>query len=264
MADSSAGEVRVDMRPGPAGGRIAHVTLDQERRLNCLSSPLMDRFVEALEKLGADGELRCAVVTGAGPKAFVGGADVRELAELTPETARVYIRRVQRCCAAVRALPVPALARVNGWCLGAGLELAAACDLRIASDDAMFGMPEVRVGLPSVVEAALLPRLVGWGKARELVYLAKNYTAAEALEMRLVERVVPKAELDGAVAEWADAIGRAGPRAIRLQKALVAKWEQLDLKSAVEAGVDSLAAACATDEPRRMLAPLLARRGGRT
>ncbi len=259
---TSGGEVRAALRPGPDGGRVAQVTIDQERRLNCLSSPLMDRFVAEMEALAGDAELRCAIVTGAGGKAFVGGADVRELAALTPQTARVYIRRVQRCCAAVRALPVPVLARVNGWCLGAGLELAAACDLRIASDDAMFGMPEVRVGLPSVVEAALLPRLVGWGKAREMVYLAKNYTAAEALEMGLVERVVPKAGLDAAAAEWADAIARAGPRAIRLQKALVAKWEQLDLKSAVEAGVDSIASAYATDEPARMIAPLLKKMGG--
>jgi enoyl-CoA hydratase/carnithine racemase len=256
-------EVRIDLRPGPDGGRIALVTFDQERRLNCMSSPLMERFVAALETLAKDDELRCAVVTGAGDKAFVGGADLRELAALTPETARLFIRKVQRCCAAVRALPVPVIARVNGWCLGAGLELAAACDLRIASDDAMFGMPEVRVGLPSVVEAALLPRLIGWGKARELVYLAKNYTAAEAREMGLVERVVAKAGLDAAVAEWADAIARAGPRAIRLQKALVAKWEQLDLKSAVEAGVDSIASAYATDEPRRIIEPMLARMGGK-
>jgi enoyl-CoA hydratase/carnithine racemase len=260
----SEGDVRIELRPGPEGGRIATVIFDQERRLNCMSSPVMERFVGALETLAGDDELRCAVVTGAGSKAFIGGADVRELAALTPETARLFIRRVQRCCAAVRALPVPVLARVNGWCLGAGLELAAACDLRIASDDAMFGMPEVRVGLPSVVEAALLPQLVGWGKARELVYLAKNYTAAEALEMGLVERVVAKAGLDEAVGEWADTIARAGPRAIRLQKALVAKWEQLDLRSAVEAGVDSIASAYATDEPRRMIEPLLARIGGKS
>ena len=259
---TEAGEVRVALRPGPDGGRIAQVTFDQERRLNCMSSPLMERFVAALEKLADDDELRCAIVTGAGEKAFVGGADLRELVELTPATARQFIRRVQRCCGAVRALPVPVLARVNGWCLGAGLELAAACDLRIAAGDAMFGMPEVRVGLPSVVEAALLPRLVGWGKAREMVYLAKNYTASEALEMGLVERVVARPELDAAVGEWADMIARAGPRAIRLQKALIAKWEQLDLKSAVEAGVDSIANAYASDEPARMIAPLLARMGG--
>lgn len=259
---SEAFDVRVDWRPGPEGGRIATVTIDQERRLNCLSSPLMDRFIAALEALAGADDLRVAVITGAGPKAFVGGADLRELAALTPQTARVYIRRVQRCCAAVRALPVPAIARVNGWCLGAGLELAAACDLRIAAEHAMFGMPEVKVGVPSVVEAALLPRLVGWGKAREMVYLAKNYSAAEALAMGLVERVAPSDALDAAVDEWADMIASAGPRAIRLQKALIAKWEQLDLRSAIEAGVDSIANAYASDEPARRIAPLLEKRRG--
>lgn len=259
----SEADVRVSFRPGPEGGRVALVTLDEERRLNCMSSPLMERFVAALEMLAADDELRCAVVTGAGARAFVGGADLAELATLTPETARRFIRRVQRCCAAVRALPVPVIARVNGWCLGAGLELAAACDLRIARADAMFGMPEVRIGVPSVVEAALLPRLVGWGKAREMVYLARNYTAPEALEMGLVERVAATNALDAAVDDWADLIARAGPRAIRLQKALVAKWEQLDLRSAVEAGVDSIASAYAGDEPARLIAPLLKRKAGK-
>src|SRR5690606_12067295 len=119
---------------------------------------------------------------------------------------------------------------------------------------AMFGMPEVKVGVPSVVEAALLPRLVGWGKAREL---AKNYSAAEALAMGLVERVAPSDALDAAVDEWVDMIASAGPRAIRLQKALIAKWEQLDLRSAIEAGVDSIANAYASDEPARRIAPLL-------
>lgn len=255
-------DVRVEVRAAPEGGRIAVVTIDQARRLNCMSSPLMDRFIAEMEKLADDDDLRAAIVTGAGDKAFVGGADVRELAALTPATARLFIRRVQRCCAAVRALPVPVIARINGWCLGAGLELAAACDLRIAAEHAMFGMPEVKVGVPSVVEAALLPRLVGWGKAREMVYLAKNYSAAEALAMGLVERVAPSDALDAAVDEWADMIASAGPRAIRLQKALIAKWEQLDLRSAIEAGVDSIANAYASDEPARRIAPLLEKRRG--
>ena len=126
----------------------------------------------------------------------------------------------------------------------------------------MFGMPEVRVGLPSVVEAALLPRLVGWGKARELVYLGRNYDAKEAEAMGLVERVTTQSGLDTAVQEWVRDILAAGPRAIRLQKALVAEWERLALDQAIRAGVDAIAAAYETDEPARMTAPFLKRKGG--
>ena len=98
------------------------------------------------------------ILTGAGERAFVGGADINELAHLDRDSAREFITLVHRCCDGFRRLPVPVIARIDGYALGAGLELAAACDLRVASDRSMFGMPEVRVGIPSVVEAALLPR----------------------------------------------------------------------------------------------------------
>src|SRR6185312_4687647 len=110
--------------------------------------------------------------------------------------ARCFITRVHRCCSVLRHLPVPVLARLNGFALGAGLELAAACDLRIAADTAKVGMPEVKLGMPSVIEAALLPMLVGWGRARELMLLGEIHSAAAAATWGLIERVVPEAELD--------------------------------------------------------------------
>ena len=126
--------------------------------------------------------------------------------------------------------------------------------------NASFGMPEVKVGLPSVVEAALLPRLVGWGKAAELVYLARTYDAEAAREMGLVERVVAPEALDGAVEEWLGDILAAGPRAIRLQKALLTRWESEPLGQAIEAGIDSLASAFESDEPERLIRPFLDRK----
>ena len=252
--------VHVDIETRSDGGRIATVIYDNRYKLNCLPSPLLTEFVATFERLAADDDLRAVVLTGAGDKAFIGGADINELSDLTPETARAFISKVQAACGAVRALPVPVVARIRGYCLGAGLEIAAACDLRIADDSAVFGMPEVRVGLPSVVEAALLPQLVGWGKAREMVYLALNYSAAEAAQMGLVERLVAPAELDAAVAEWVDHIASAGPLAIRAQKALIAKWEALPLADAIQAGIDSLADSYHTDEPRRMMQPFFDRK----
>src|SRR5439155_1086231 len=125
-----------------------------------------DSAVKALE---VDPELRLVIVTGAGERAFVGGADINELAALDTDSAREFITLVHRCCDGFHRLPVPVIARIDGYALGAGLELAAACDLRVASNRAVFGMPEVRVGIPSVVEAALLPQLIGYGRARRLL-----------------------------------------------------------------------------------------------
>jgi len=155
---------------------------------------------------------------------------------------------------------VPVLARIQGFTLGAGLELVAACDLRIAAASARFGMPEVRLGIPSVVEAALLPGLVGWGRTRQLLLLGEVYEADEAARWGLLERVVPDEELDAAVDEWLDALLLATPRAIRLQKALIRKWEDLPVSDAIRAGIDAFASAYETDEPARAMAAFRAER----
>jgi enoyl-CoA hydratase/carnithine racemase len=160
----------------------------------------------------------------------------------------------------VRAIPVPVIARVNGYCLGAGLEVAAGCDLRVASTRAMFGMPEVKVGMPSVIEAALLPRLVGVGRTAELVLLGENIDAARALAIGLVQKVVPPEQLDAAVDAWLDAIIAAGPQAVRLQKALMREWERLPLDEAIRAGITTYRTSVAGGEPMRMLDEFMARR----
>jgi enoyl-CoA hydratase/carnithine racemase len=243
------------------GGRVAHVAVDHDAKLNTLNPGLMDAFAATFAALGAEDSLRAVVLTGAGPRAFIGGADIAAMAAIADgDGAEAFIRQVHGCCRAVRACPVPVIARVNGWCLGAGLEVAAACDLRIASDSAKFGMPEVRVGIPSVVEAALLPGLIGWGRTRRLLLLAETIEADVALDWGLVERVVPAAGLDAAVEEWVDLLLEAGPQAIRAQKALIRRWEDLPMAQAIAAGIDAFAASWNTDEPRAMLGGFLAKR----
>ncbi|MEO8813550.1 MAG: enoyl-CoA hydratase [Caulobacteraceae bacterium] len=244
-----------------AGGRVAFVTLDDERRLNAMGRALIGRFVAVMAELSAMDDLRCVVLTGAGSRAFVGGADLAEMAALDgPDAARAFIGDVHAACEAVRACPVPVIARIGGYALGAGLELAAACDLRVAADSAVFGMPEVRLGIPSVVEAALLPALVGWGRAREILLFGETFDAAAALGMGLVEAVVPLADLDAAVEARLSSLLAAAPRAVRLQKALIRRWEALPLADAIAAGVDAFAAAFETDEPRRAMAAFTASR----
>lgn len=237
------------------GGPVAFVTLDNECKLNVMNTPLMEGFTAAMAGLSARDDLRAVVLTGAGERAFVGGADVNEMAELRePGDARAFITRVHGCCAAVRDCPVPVIARINGWTLGAGLELAASCDLRVAVDTARFGMPEVRLGIPSVVEAAVLPGLVGWGRTREMLLLGETFDAAAALAMGLVEALVPAAGLDAAVEARLTALLANTPRAVRLQKALIRRWEGLPLKDAITAGIEAFGEAYETDEPVHAMA----------
>lgn len=213
----------------------------------------MQHFLTTFERLSADNQLRAVVLTGAGEKAFVGGADIDEMSALDASTAEAFITWLHRCCEAVRDLPVPVIARIQGYALGGGLELAAACDLRIATESAIFGMPEVKLGIPSVIEAALLPPLVGWGRAREILLLGENFTAAEAHAWGLVEKAVPRDALDEGVEQWIASILRTGPGAVRLQKKLIREWEDLPLRDAIKAGIHSFVAAWDTDEPTRRM-----------
>jgi enoyl-CoA hydratase len=250
-------DLRIDDRG--AAGRVATVTIDNAAKLNCMSQPVRTGFLSALAELARDDRLRAVVLTGAGGRAFVGGADVRELAALRDEPeAEAFITEVHRCCDAVRRLPVPVIARVQGYVLGAGLELAACCDMRVASSDSHFGMPEVKIGLPSVIEAALLPQLIGWGRTRYLVLTGETVAVADARDWGLFEFVVPPEELDATVERMVAAIVESGPHAVRAQKALVSDWERLPLDAAVQRGIKVLAAAWGTDEPRRMTAERLA------
>jgi enoyl-CoA hydratase/carnithine racemase len=258
MAADAQSYVHVDIEPR-ATGVVARVTIDNATKLNIVGSVLMTEFVAKVAALGAREDLRAVVLTGAGERAFVGGADIHEMAALDPARAREFITRLHRMCAALRDLPVPVIARINGYALGAGLEVAAACDLRVAAANAVFGMPEVRVGIPSVIEAALLPGLIGWGRTRELVLLGENIDAGTALRWGLVERVVPADGLDAAVEACLAALLKAGPQAVRLQKNLIRQWEDLPLSGAIAAGIDCFADAYATDEPSRLMRAFLDR-----
>jgi enoyl-CoA hydratase len=240
------------------GGRLARLTIDNASKLNSLDRALMAEIIEAADGLAADPQLRLVVLTGAGERAFVGGADIGEIAALDRESAREFITLVHRCCDAFRRLPVPVIARIDGYALGAGLELACACDLRVASGRALFGMPEVRIGIPSVVEAALLPKLIGHGRARRLLLTGETIGAAEALSWGLVDVVAPPEALHEAVEDLAGPILAAGPKAIRLQKSLILDWEELPTAAAVQRGIDCFVRAYDTDEPARMAGAMLA------
>ena len=141
---------------------VVRLTICNAGSLNILGSDVIDAIRAGLEQLATDSTIRVLVLAGQSEKSLIGGADIKEMATLDQPSAEAFITRLRDLCEAVRAFPAPVIARLPGWCLGGGLEVAAACDLRIAAHDAKFGMPEVRVGIPSVIHAALLPRLIGW------------------------------------------------------------------------------------------------------
>jgi len=239
---------------------VARVTIDHPAKLNALDRAAIDALGAALRGLSADPGLRAVVITGEGPKAFSGGVNVNELGATTAQTAREAITRLHRAITAVRECPAPVIARVNGYCIGGALELAAACDLRIAADHARFGMPEVRLGIPSVIEAALLPRLMGAGRARWLLLTGELIDAAEALRWGLVERVVSAAQLDAEVDAALEAILAGGAQAMRAQKQLNRAYEELPFAQAVAQSIDAFEAAYATGEPARLIGDYLRRR----
>jgi enoyl-CoA hydratase/carnithine racemase len=236
-----------------AGGLVARVTFDNPQKLNILGRVELQAIVEAMRAIERKADVRAVVVTGAGGKAFIGGANIQELGTLDPASARAFITLVHEACASMRNCPLPVLARVNGYCIGAGLELAAACDLRIASANATFSMPEVRLAIPSVVEAALLPRLVGTGRARWLVMTGEAIDAAQALDWRLVEQVVAADALDAAVDRTLESILACDADALRAQKRLCHLWEEAPLDACVRTSIDEFARSYESGAPGRAL-----------
>jgi enoyl-CoA hydratase/carnithine racemase len=252
------GRVALHWEGRGTAGRIARLTVDHPGKLNILDRALMRELQAQAQGLATAADLRAVVLSGAGERAFIGGADIRDMARLSPASASEFITTLHRACATLRDLPVPVIARIDGYALGAGLEVAAACDLRIASERARFGMPEVKVGIPSVIEAALLPQLIGWGRTRRLLLTGETIDAATAADWGLVEWLVPAAQLDATVGTVIEAILACGTHALRLQKSLIREWEELPLSRAVERGIASFAAAFEGDEPQRMMGAFLA------
>ena len=223
-------------------GVVAHVVFDNARRLNVLNPSALHDLTETFHALSAEEDLRVVVFSGAGGRAFIGGADINHMAGMkSAEEGRAFITSVHKLCQAIRDCPVPVICRMEGYTLGAGLEVAAACDLRIATDTAHFGMPEVKVGIPSVVEAALLPRLIGWGRTSWMLLTGENIDARKAEAWGMVEEVVEAAKIEAAVERCVHSIVDATPLAVRAQKRLMRRWERLPLDEAVQAGIDAFA-----------------------
>jgi enoyl-CoA hydratase/carnithine racemase len=228
-------------------GGVARIFLNRNDKVNALDSQLLALLLQAIQKAGANGDTRAVLLGGHG-RAFCGGADVDELSRLTEATAGAFVERIHRVCQAIRELAVPVVARLHGAVIGAGLEIAAACDLRIAAEGTKFSMPEVRLGIPSVVEAALLPRLIGSGRAAWLVLTGEPIDARRAYEWGLVEEIGG----DDAVERVVRNILAGDPQALKLQKELLQLWDEAPLATSVAKSIERFVQAYASKDRGRI------------
>jgi enoyl-CoA hydratase len=212
---------------------VALLTLDRPEVLNALDTRTMQELVEALERLDDEGTCRCIVLTGAGDRAFAAGADIKEMADATPVTLSIAnsFARWER----IRRVRVPIIAAVRGFALGGGCELAMACDMIVASEDAVFGQPEIRIGvIPGAGGTQRLTRALGKAKAMELILTGRNLPAREAEAHGLVTRIVAREETLGAALALASEIAAMPPLGVRAAKEAVNRAFELSLEAGLE------------------------------
>jgi enoyl-CoA hydratase len=240
------------------------LTVNRPKALNALTAATLAEIGAAVTRVAADGAARVLLVTGAGEKAFVAGADIAEMKDATVEQAREFSELGMRVMHAIEALPVPVIALVNGYCLGGGCELALACDWILAADNAVFGQPEVNLGIPPGFGGTQrLPRRVGPARALELLTTARQVKADEAAAMGLANHVYPADQLRAKGIEAARAIASKGPEAVRLAKRAVREGANLDLFAACALETDLFARAFLSPDQKEGMSAFLERRPAR-
>jgi enoyl-CoA hydratase len=240
------------------------LTVNRPKALNALNAATLDDIASALKVVAMDEKARVLLVTGAGEKAFVAGADIAEMKDATIEEGRVFSEQGMQVMHALEALPVPVIALVNGYALGGGCELALACDWILAAENAVFGQPEVNLGiLPGFGGTQRLPRRIGPARALELLTTARQVKAAEALAMGLANHIFPASELKAKGLEMAHVIAAKGPVAVRLAKEAVKRGENLDLFTACALETDLFARAFGSADRKEGMAAFLEKRPAR-
>ena len=236
------------------------LTIDRQEKLNALDLHVMEEIGQALLELEAEGP-RAIIVTGAGERSFVAGADISAMSVMSPLEAKRFSEIGHAAMALLDRSPVPTIAAVNGYALGGGCEVAIACDVRVAAENATFGFPEVSLGiLPGMGGTQRLPRLVGPALAKELIFTGRSIGAEEAREIGLVNRVVPQGEALGVAKELAGEIAANGPLAVRHAKAATNRAMDVDLVSGLEYEADQFALLFATEDAREGMGAFAERR----
>jgi len=242
-------------------GAVATVTIHRPDKLNALNAATLDELEATFAEIEATDALHAVILTGTGDKAFVAGADIGELAQQTPLSGKATARRGQRLFRAIEMFPKPVVAAVNGYALGGGCELALACHVRIAADNAQFGLPEVSLGIiPGYGGTQRLARLVGRGRAIELVLTGQRIPAEEALRIGLVNRVVPQGALLEETRKLVDAMLRNGPLAVRAALEVIRHGLEVPLEEGMVLEANAFGVLCASDDMREGLQAFLDKR----
>lgn len=237
------------------------LTVNRPKALNALNAATIVELARAIAEVAADESARVLLVTGGGEKAFVAGADISEMVDKSVDEARVYSEQGMRVMHALEGLPVPVIALVNGFCLGGGCEMAMACDWILAADTAVFGQPEVNLGIPPGFGGTQrLPRRVGPARALEWLTTARQVKAPEALSTGLVNHVFAGAELRDRGMDFARTIAAKGPVAVRLAKRAVQRGRNLDFSSACALETELFAQAFATTDRQEGMRAFLEKR----
>jgi enoyl-CoA hydratase len=242
-------------------GAISIVTINRPKVLNALNGPTLDELSQVIDDARQDDSVRVIILTGAGDRAFVAGADIKELAVQTPVGGREHARKGQALFDRIERLGKPVIAAVNGFALGGGCELAMACTIRIAADTAKLGQPEINLGLlPGYAGSQRLPRLVGRGRALELLLVGHQITAEEAWRIGLVNRVVPAAELMTEARALAQALASKAPVAVRYILDAVASGLDMRFADAQDYEATLFGLVSTTDDMREGTAAFLEKR----
>jgi enoyl-CoA hydratase/carnithine racemase len=241
-------------------GSTAVLILEGRTDLNLLGLELFQSLINRLDEVAADASITTLVLRGSGERALTAGVDLYEMRGLTPQTAEVFIRTLHKAIRKVLTLPIPVVAAINGLCLGGGLELVLACDLRIASEDSIFGLPEVLAGVPSVIEASLLPKTIGLGRARRLIMTGESITSQEALDIGLVDQVVPKNAVNTTALEATKRFRNISPRILAAQKDIIVKWLELGDEQAAQYSIKAFALGFTSSHPHEAMTAFLEKR----
>ena len=237
------------------------MTLDRPDALNALSTEMLQELRDVLHEVARREEVRVVILTGAGDRAFAAGADIREMADRRPLEIRRYAALGHEVARLLERMGKPVIAALNGYALGGGSELALACDIRIASEDAQIGQPEVKLGIPPGFGGSQrLTRLVGRGRASEIIFLGEPVAAVEAAKMGLVNRVVPADRVLEEAKAWARRMQERGPLALRLAKAAIHQTQETGLSAGLDYERELFSLAFATDDQDEGMEAFLAKR----
>ena len=243
-----------------AADGIEFVEISGRGPLNIMGSATFTQLSTRLDELEANPKTRAIIISGAGDGVFSAGMDLLEMKGLTPTSAESLIRLLHQVARKLLTMAVPAIAAIRGPCLGGALELALACDIRVAGEDALLGLPEVRVGIPSVIEASLLPKTIGLGRARHLLLTGNTVKAQEAFEIGLVDRVVPPSGVTKAATEVAEGLLGISRDVLTSQKDIVAKWLEVSEEESTEFSIQAFIQRFKTSQPKEAMEAYLEKR----